>query len=90
MRAFVLALVLWSAVVLTWILIVPVGNGGLLGCMHLVGRSVACETQQNAINQSWWDNQTLPTLATIAAGYIAIVIVRLVRLRRRPRPDLLG
>ena len=88
MRAFLLALVLWSVVVLTWILLVPASNGGLLGCMHLVGRSVACEAEQNAINQSWWDYQTLPTLATIAAGYIAIVIVRLARLRRGRRPDL--
>jgi hypothetical protein len=90
MRAFVLALVLWSAVVLRWILIVPASNGGLLGCMHLVGRSVACEAEQNAINQSWWDYQTLPTLATIAAGYIAIVIVRLARVRRGLRVDLPG
>jgi hypothetical protein len=86
MRAFVLALVLWSAVVLTWILVVPASNGGLLGCMHLVGRSVACEAEQNAINQSWWDNQTLPTMAAIAAGYVAIVVVRFARvLRGRPR-----
>jgi hypothetical protein len=90
MRAFVLALVLWSVVVLTWILVFPASSGGLLGCMHLVGRSVACEAQQNAINESWWAYQTFPTLATIAAGYIAIVIVRLARLRRARRPDLLG
>jgi glycerol uptake facilitator-like aquaporin len=89
MRAFLIALLLWSLVVLTWILVNP-GNSSALGCMHQVGRSVACEAQQNAINQVWWDYQTLPTLATIAAGYIAIVIVRLVRLRRRRRPDLLG
>jgi hypothetical protein len=86
MRAFLLALVLWSIVVLTWILVLPPSNGGLLGCMQLVGRSGACAAQQNAINQTWWTYQTLPTLATIAAGYIAIVVVRLARVRRgRPR-----
>jgi hypothetical protein len=86
MRAFVLALVLWSAVVLTWNLVVSASDGGLLGCMHQVGRSVGCEAQQNAINQLWWDYRTLPTLLTIAAGYVAIVVVRLARvLRGRPR-----
>jgi len=87
MRAFLLALVLWSVVVLTWILLVPASNGGLLGCMDLVGRSVACEAKQNAINQSWWDYQTLPTLATFASGYIGIAILRFARVRRGRRAD---
>jgi hypothetical protein len=89
MRAFLIAVLRWSAVALTWILVSP-GNSSALGCMHQVGRSVACEAQQNAINQVWWDYQTLPTLLTIAAGYVAIVVVRLARLRRWRRPHLPG
>jgi hypothetical protein len=76
-RAFVLALLLWSAIVSIWIVFVPTSNGGLLGCMHLVGRSAACEAQQEGINETWWRYQTLPMILAIAAGYIGIVIVRL-------------
>jgi hypothetical protein len=76
-RAFVLALLLWSAIVSIWTLLVPATNGGLLGCMHLVGRSAACEAQQEAINQRWWQYQTLPMILAIAACYVGIVIVRL-------------
>ena len=77
MRAFVAALVLWSAIVLVWVLLVPASNGGVLACMHLVGRSVACEAQQDAVNQAWWQYRTLPMSLAIAAGYVGIVIVRL-------------
>ena len=77
MRAFVLALLLWSAIASIWILFVPATNGGLLGCMDLVGRSAACEAQQEAINESWWQYQTLPVILAITAGYVGIVIVRL-------------
>ncbi len=77
MRAFVAALVAWSAIALAWALLVPASNGGVLGCMHLVGRSPACEAQQEAVNHVWWQYQTLPTIVAIAAGYAAIVIVRL-------------
>jgi hypothetical protein len=76
-RAFVGALVVWSAIVLTWVLLVPASNGGVLGCMHLVGRSVACEAQQDAVNQAWWQYRTLPMILAIAAGYAGIVTVRL-------------
>jgi hypothetical protein len=76
-RAFVAAMVVWSAIVLIWVLLVPASNGGVLGCMHLVGRSVACEAQQDAINQAWWRYQTLPMILALAAGYVAIAIVRL-------------
>jgi hypothetical protein len=75
-RAFVAAMVVWSAIVLGWVLFVPASNGGVLGCMHLVGRSVACEAQQDAINQAWWQYHTLPMTVAIAAGYAGIVIVR--------------
>lgn len=83
MRAFLIALLLWSLVALIWILVTP-GNSSGLGCMHLVGRSLACEAQQNAVNRVWWDHRTLPTLLTFAAGYIGIVVTRLARARRRP------
>lgn len=77
MRAFVAAIVVWSAIVPIWVLLVPASSGGVLGCMHLVGRSVACEAQQDAINQAWWQYRTLPLILAGAAGYAGIVIVRL-------------
>jgi hypothetical protein len=77
LRAFVAALVVWSAIALVWVLLAPAGNGGVLGCMHLVGRSVACEAQQDAINQAWWQYRTAPMILAIVAGYVGIVIVRL-------------
>ena len=77
MRAFIAAMVAWSAIVLIWVLLVPASNGGVLGCMHLVGRSVACEAQQDAMHQAWWQYRTLPMILAIAAGYVGIVIVRL-------------
>ena len=77
MKAFIAAMVVWSAIVLIWVLVIPASNGGVLGCMHLVGRSVACEAQQDAINQAWWQYRTLPMILAIAAGYAGIVIVRL-------------
>ena len=81
MRAFVIALLLWSVVAVVWLLVVPGDTGGVLTCMHLVGRSVACEAHQNAVNQVWWDYRTLPTLLTFAAGYVGIVVIRLARVR---------
>jgi hypothetical protein len=70
-------MVAWTAIVLIWVLLVPASNGGVLGCMHLVGRSVACEAQQDAVNQAWWQYRTLPMILAIAAGYAGIVTVRL-------------
>jgi len=76
-RAFIAAMVVWSAIVLISVLLVPESNRGVLGCMHLVRGSVACEAQQDAINQAWWQYRTLPMILAIAAGYAGIVIVRL-------------
>jgi hypothetical protein len=71
-----------------WVLLASGTPGTLFDCMHQIGRSVACEAQQDAVNQVWWDYRTLPTLLTFAAGYIGIVVIRLARARRGPRADL--
>jgi hypothetical protein len=81
MRAFAIALLLWSMVVVVWLVVVPGDTSGSPTCMHLVGRSAACEARQNAVNQVWWDYRILPTLLAFAAGYIGIVVIRLARLR---------
>lgn len=81
MRPFAIALVAWTAVVLAVLLFYPAGRE-VLGCMHLVGRSLACETQQVAINGVWWTHETLPMLVAFAAGYLGIVGLRLACLRR--------
>lgn len=86
MRAFVVALALWS-VVPVWLLLVSGGSGLVLDCMYLVGRSVTCEVQQEAINRAWWEYRTLPMILATAAGYIGIGIVRFAVLRSK-RADL--
>jgi hypothetical protein len=88
-KAFVIALPLWSLVP-GWFLLFGGSSGLLLDCMHLVGRSVACEAGQESINQASWANHTLPIILGIAAGYIGIVVVRLARIRRRRRAELIG
>jgi hypothetical protein len=88
MRAFVFALALWS-VVAAWLVFVSGGSGLLLDCMHLVGRSVTCEVQQEAINRAWWEYRTVPMILAIAAGYIGIGIVRFAVLRSK-RADRLA
>lgn len=88
MRAFLVAVMAWSVVVFAWVLFYPADMGPRLGCMHLVGRSLACDAQQDTINSVWWQYHTLPMLIGITAGYAGIVIVRLAGLRRRrPGPD---
>jgi hypothetical protein len=80
--ALALAILLWSGVVVATVLVVPWSGATVLDCMHLVGRSAACEEQQETINQGWWAVRTLPIVVTIVAGYVAIGIVRLVGLSR--------
>ena len=82
MRAFVATLLLWSVIVSIWILFVPTANGDLLSCMRPVGRSAACDAQQEAVNQIWWDYHTLPIMLTIASGHVGIIVVRLAGRRR--------
>ena len=82
MKAFVVALIAWSALVVAVLLFFPAG-GTPLPCMRLVGRSIACAAQQAAINQVWWENRTLPVVVGMVAGYVGIAVVALVGARRR-------
>lgn len=83
MRAFVLAVVLWSTVVLGVVLFYPAEHADLLACMRHVGRSIACEAQQDDINQLWREYRTLPLLMGFAAGYIGIGFLAAVGAWRR-------
>jgi hypothetical protein len=65
------------------VLLYPAGHDTLLGCMHLVGRSPACEAHQEAINQTWWAYETLPMLVGLASGYVGILIIGLAGAWRR-------
>jgi hypothetical protein len=85
MIAFVGAIAGWSLLVLGVVLFVPWDLGPLLDCMRTVGHPPECEARQEAMNQVRWAYQTLPMLVASAAGYAAIVLLRLTRvLRRRP------
>lgn len=62
------AAVLWTLVVLLFLL-VPIGDQQtLLQCMGLAVRSPACEAGQQAINDAWWWLHTFPLLLAMAAG----------------------
>jgi len=84
MKSFAVAVGLWSVAVLAWLLFNPTDIGSpVLGCMHLVGRSVECEAQQAATNAVRWQNQALPIVVGMASGYVAIVVVALAGVRDR-------
>ena len=82
MKWLVSAATQWSIVILAWVLFCPAAGHEVLGCMRLIGRSPECEAQQQAINELWWQYQTLPALTGIAAGYVGLVFLRAVRWRR--------
>ena len=72
MRTAVIAVVAWTVLVLGFVLFFP--NDHLtMPCMHLVGRSAACEADQATVNAAYQTYQTIPVLLAIAAGYVAIV-----------------
>ena len=83
MRPVGLALVGWSLVVVLFILLNPFGQSDLLSCMQLVARTAGCTAQQDSINQAFWFDRTLPSILAFAAGYVAIVVVGVVRARRQ-------
>ena len=83
MRPFLAAAILWSAVAVGLLLFNPGQPSVLLACMRMVGRSAACEAGQQTVNDASWWLHTLPLMATIAAGYIAVVILKL---RGAPAP----
>jgi len=75
------ALALWTAFVLVLLLFDP-GFIPPLPCGRLVGPNAECEAAQALANEAAWWLHTLPLIASIAAGYIAIILVA-TRGRRR-------
>ena len=83
MRALLGAIGLWSLFVLALLYFDPGCAQGPL-CMRLVGRSAACQAQAATWNDVLWQYRTLPLLAVVAAGYVAILVVAVLgRSRRR-------
>ena len=82
MKAFVAAVALWSAVVLVLLFFDPGFQSPLVPCMGLVGHSASCEAAQQTVSDAAWHLHTLPLLLAIAAGYLAIVGLRLTRRAR--------
>ena len=76
MRTAAIAVIAWTVLVLGFVLVYPNSNLSL-PCMHLVGRSAACEAEQATVNAAYQTYQTMPALVAIAAGYVAIVAVRI-------------
>ncbi len=75
----------WTLLTLTFVLFYP-NDYHRLPCMGLVGRSAACEAGQATINAAYQTYQTIPSLVALAAGYVAIVAVRVKASRRSTRP----
>jgi hypothetical protein len=75
-RIVVIAAVAWTVLAIGFVLFVPSGHV-TMPCMHLVGRSAACEADQATVNAAYQTYQTLPSLISIAAGYVAIAAVRI-------------
>lgn len=85
MKAFLGALMLWTAVSLA-LLYFDVGyQRAVLGCMRAVGRSAACEDGQEIVDEAWWWLHGLPMIISISAGYIAIALVRVRAVTKRDR-----
>ena len=84
MKASLIAAAVWTVLVLGIVLFVP-NEPRLLSCMRFVGRSAACEADQESINIAYQAYQTIPALFAIVAGYVAIVVVWIVGMRRRGR-----
>jgi hypothetical protein len=85
LRAVVIAVVIWTVLVLGLVLFFP-NDHQLLPCMRLVGRSAACEADQATINAAYETYQTIPALVAVAAGYVGIAAARFLKVRRRGRP----
>jgi hypothetical protein len=81
MKSLLVAAALWSLLSFAWLLFYPSGSEAL-GCMRLIERSSGCDSQQQAINELVWQYQALPTLVAIGSGYVAIVVLRIVRSRQ--------
>lgn len=80
-----IAAVAWTVLTFGFIVFFP--NDHLtLPCMHLVGRSAACEAHQATVNAAYQTYRTIPALIAIAAGYVAIVAVRIRASRGSTRP----
>ncbi len=87
MKAFGVAIALWTLAAL-WVVLFDLGDASmLLPCMRLVGRSSACEAAQATVNDAVWLWHTLPLLIAVGAGYVAIITLRLLWVRRHARDE---
>ncbi len=85
MKLLVGSVLAWSVVVLLFLFFDPGFPRAVLPCMALVGRSVACETGQAELNSASWWLHTLPLMAALAGGYLAIALIYVMGRRRRSR-----
>jgi hypothetical protein len=65
----------WTLVVLGFVLANPFEQADVLACMQFVARTATCTAQQDSVNQALWLDRTLPSIVAIGAGYIGIGIV---------------
>lgn len=73
MKALGAAALVWTLVVLGFVLANPIEQADVLACMQFVARTATCTAQQDSVNQALWLDRTLPSIVAIAAGYIGIV-----------------
>lgn len=82
-KALLAAVAIWTAIAILILLVNPGGASVLLPCMKLVGRSAACEADQQSLNDAYWIRHTLPLVVAGLTGYAAIAALWL--RRHRPR-----
>ena len=82
--ATVMAIIVWTLLVTTWLLTDPLYIPHLLSCQRYVGpiHSAACDAAQAAVNEAYGRYHVTPMLLAFGAGYVAIVVVAAISLAR--------
>ena len=76
-RRVVILAAAWTVLVVAIILFYPVGAlvPRPAGCWTTVGHGAECDAELRALNDRVWWGETVPLLAFIAFGYVAVVLV---------------
>lgn len=65
MKALGAAALVWTLVVLGFVLANPFEQADVLACMQFVARTATCTAQQDSVNQAVWLDRTLPSIVAI-------------------------
>ena len=82
--ATAIAVIVWTLLVTTWLMVDPLYIPHLLACQRTVGpiHSAACDAAQATVNSAYDEYHITPMLLAFAAGYVAIVLVAAIGVTR--------